>query len=123
MHLLIQSFNQIYTSKCFNTYLEIWDKLRFSLKFHYVTKKNVRVTSGEWTTKRLKTSSSTEPQCQGSDACVNIDLNEFTEDEPVFQERPPREPRLGEPRMGGRRVRPTREKGWLGIQTHLIVSR
>nr|XP_043615957.1 glutathione S-transferase T3-like [Erigeron canadensis] len=76
------------TYKTHFKYLDICEKIRWSSKFHYVTNTNVKTTRGEPTTKRSKTSSSNEPQSQGSDARFEFDLNNMTEDESAFLERP-----------------------------------
>jgi len=45
--------------------LAIWEKIRHSSKFHYVTDFDARRTRGQPSAKRSKTSSSNEPQSQG----------------------------------------------------------
>jgi hypothetical protein len=47
------------------TFLRLWDKLRYSSKFHLVTDFDVKTTRGQPSAKRSKTTSSNEPQSQG----------------------------------------------------------
>lgn len=59
----LQEYQGIY-GKPF-TFLPIWDKIRNSSKFHYVTDFDVLTSRGQPSSKRSKTSSSAEPQSQG----------------------------------------------------------
>lgn len=61
-------------------YLQEWEYLRKSSKFNVVTDWDPKSTRGEPSAKRSKTTSSSGPQSQGSDARVHIDLN-TTEEE------------------------------------------
>ena len=62
-------------------FLREWTLLRRSSKFEEVMHQSVTKTRGEPTAKRSKTSSSADPESTGSDARINIDLNETDDDE------------------------------------------